>query len=224
MGERPAKDALFDGFSMVAKAMSNGRRAELVDVLAQGERHVEELAAEIGQSVANTSHHLRSLASAGLVTTRRSGTRIYYRLASADVEQLWTAIRDVATAHIASIERLTSDYVGDRDSLQEMSREELSRRLTDGDIILIDVRPRSEYEAGHIAGARSVPIADLASAAPQLPSGTKIVAYCRGPFCVFADDAVRLLRGLDRDASRLEDGYPEWRSNRLPVATGTDRC
>jgi len=222
MGDRLAKDALFDGFATVAKAMANGHRAELIDVLAQGERHVEELASEIGQSVANTSHHLQSLAAAGLVTTRRVKTRIYYRLASSDVEQLWSTIRTVALAHVGRIECLAIDYVGNRDALEEISREELSQRLDDGDLIIVDVRPRAEYEAGHIAGARSIPMEDLASTMSELPSDTEIVAYCRGPFCVFADDAVRLLQSIDRNARRLQDGFPEWRTDRLPVVAGPD--
>lgn len=222
MGDRLAKDALFEGFAGVAKAMANGRRAELVDVLAQGERHVDELASEIGQSVANTSHHLQRLAAAGLVTTRRAKTRIYYRLASSDVERLWSTIRTVALAHVERIESLAIDYVGNRDALQEISREELSHRLEDGNLVIIDVRPRAEFEAGHITGARSIPIGDLASTVRELPPDAEIVAYCRGPFCVFADDAVRLLHDINRNARRLQDGYPEWRADQLPVSAETE--
>ena len=155
MGTRQARTALFDGFAEIAKALASGRRAELVDVLAQGERHVEALANEIAQSVANTSHHLQGLAAAGLVTTRREKNRVYYRLASADVEDLWTTMQAVAAAHLGSIEDLAADYVGNRRALEEISRDELSRRLEDGDIIVIDVRPEIEYAAGHVTGARS---------------------------------------------------------------------
>ena len=221
MGDRAAKNALFDGFAEVAKALANGRRAELVDVLAQGERHVEGLAFEIGQSMANTSHHLQVLAAAGLVTTRREKTRIYYRLASDDVERLWATIRDVAQTHLDHIDELAANYLGNRSALQEISRDELARRLEDGDLIVVDVRPEAEYKAGHVAGARSIPIDELASSVRDLPHDVEIVAYCRGPYCVFADDAVRLLRRHRRTARRLHDGYPEWRSERLPVATGT---
>lgn len=219
MGDRRKKEALFDGFADVAKALANGRRAELVDVLAQGERHVEELAVEIGQSVANTSFHLRVLANAGLVTTRRDGTRIYYRLASDRVADLWSAVRDVAQAHHAEIDALARAYLGPRDTLDQITRDELVARIEQGDVIVIDVRPTAEYDAGHIAGARSIPADRLAREVATLPEGLEVVAYCRGPYCVFADDAVRILRRRGRKARRLEDGFPEWRRARLPVET-----
>jgi rhodanese-related sulfurtransferase/DNA-binding transcriptional ArsR family regulator len=211
VGNRVAKEALFDGFADVAKALGNGRRAEIVDVLAQGERHVEDLAAEIDQSVANTSFHLRVLAGAGLVTTRRERTRIYYRLASEQVAELLAAMTAVATAHRDQIDELASAYLGDRRGLEQISRDELARRLDDGSIVVIDVRPTTEYVAGHITGARSIPIGQLARQLRQLPDDVEVVAYCRGPFCVYADDAVRLLHRRGRRARRLEDGFPEWR-------------
>jgi rhodanese-related sulfurtransferase len=217
VGERAAKDALFDGFAEIAKALANGRRAELVDVLAQGERHVDELADEIGQSVANTSFHLRVLATAGLVTTRRDGTRIYYRLTSDQVLELWTAIRDVAAEHHAELDDLAAAYLGDRSTLQEISRDELVERIAAGDVIVLDVRPTAEYGAGHIPGARSVPIGQLAAGLRTIPRDVEVVAYCRGPYCVMADDAVRLLRARGRTARRLEDGFPEWQRAALPV-------
>ncbi len=217
MGKRQAKEAMFDAFAEVAKAMGNGRRAELIDVLAQGERHVEELATEIGQSVANTSFHLRALAAAGLVTTRRDRTRIYYRLASARVSELWAALRDVAAAHHEQLDELASNYLGDRSTLEQVGRAELAERITAGDVVVVDVRPAAEYAAGHIASARSIPIDRLADSIKQLPAGVEVVAYCRGPYCVFADDAVRLLRRRGRRARRLEDGFPEWRRASLPV-------
>ena len=220
MGDRDAKDALYDGFAEMAKALANGRRAELVDVLAQGERHVDELADEIAQSVANTSFHLRTLAGVGLVTTRRQGTRIYYRLASERVAALWTAMRGVAVEHLATIDALTSAYLGNRRGIDEIGREELARRLRDDTLIVLDVRPTAEYAAGHIAGARSIPLDELAEHVAALPADADIVAYCRGPFCVFADDAVRLLRRRRRRARRLTDGYPEWRDDGLPVESG----
>jgi len=219
MGDRAAKDDLFDGFAQIAKALSNGRRAEIIDVLVQGERHVDELAGEIHQTVANTSFHLRALASVGLVTTRRDGTRVYYRLASDRVAELWSSLRDVAATHVAEIEDLATAYLGHRDALDEISRDELTRRLRDGDVIVVDVRPSPEYAAGHIAGARSVPIGDLKRQLRTLPADIEVVAYCRGPYCVFADDAVRLLRRRGHAARRLEDGFPEWRRAQLPTAT-----
>jgi rhodanese-related sulfurtransferase/DNA-binding HxlR family transcriptional regulator len=217
MGDRQAKDSLFDAFGEVAKALGNGRRAELVDVLTQGERHVEELAGEIGQSVANTSFHLRALASAGLVTTRREGTRIYYRLTSDRVADLWAALRDVTAAHHDQLDDLAAAYLGDRDRLEQIDRHQLAQRIAVGDVVVIDVRPAAEYAAGHIAGARSIPLERLAASIKELPDGVEIVAYCRGPYCVFADDAVRLLRRRGRPARRLEDGYPEWQRAHLPV-------
>ena len=217
MGNRKAKDALYDGFAGIAKALGNGRRAELIDVLAQGERHVDELADEIGQSVANTSFHLRTLADAGLVVTRRDKTRVYYRLASDRVGDLWGAMRDVAAAHHVQIDELAAAYLGHRDQLDEISRTELTVRIAAGDVIVLDVRPAAEYASGHIAGARSIPSDHLARELRHLPADVEVVAYCRGPYCVLADDAVRLLHRRGRSARRLEDGFPEWRHARLPV-------
>jgi rhodanese-related sulfurtransferase len=220
MGDRAAKDALFDGFAEVAKALASGRRAEIVDVLAQGERSVDEIAAEIGQSVANTSHHLRAMARAGLLTTRRDGTRIFYALAGERVAALWGALRDVAAEHVAGIERLTEAYLGDRDALEAISRDELAARLRSGDLIVLDVRPEPEFRAGHIAGARSVPVSELRRNMRALPKDVEVVAYCRGPYCVYADDAVRELSRRGYRAQRLEDGFPEWKHAGLPVAAG----
>ena len=217
MGDRQAKDALFDAFGEVAKALANGRRAELIDVLAQGERHVDELSSEIGQAVANTSFHLRVLATTGLVTTRRDGTRIYYRLASERVGELWAALRDVAAVHLDQLDDLAAAYLGDRSRLEQISREELVERIATGEVVVVDVRPTAEFAAGHIAGARSIPIDELAANIKALPAGVEVVAYCRGPYCVYADDAVRLLRRRGRAARRLEDGFPEWQRAELPV-------
>ncbi len=219
MSTPEAKQALFDGFAAVAKALSSGRRAELVDVLAQGERHVEQLAAQIDQSVANTSFHLRALAAAGLVRTRREGTRVYYRLSSARVAELWDALRDVAAAHHDEMAELSAAYLGERHHFDEVSRRELAERLAAGDVIVVDVRPPEEYAAGHIAGARSIPSDRLAEELRTLPAEVEVVAYCRGPYCVLADDAVRLLHQQGRRARRLQDGFPEWRRARLPVHT-----
>jgi rhodanese-related sulfurtransferase/DNA-binding HxlR family transcriptional regulator len=220
MGDRAAKDELFEALASVAKALGNGHRAEIIDVLAQGDRSVEDLADEIGQSVANTSHHLRSLARSGILTTRRDGTRVYYRLASERVADLWGAMRDVAAAHVADIDRLTRAYLGAPDGVEEITRAELARRLHAGDLIVLDVRPVAEYEAGHVRGARSVPVSELRRHLRELPADTDIVAYCRGPYCVYANEAVRQLRGQGYRAQRLQDGYPEWQRDGLPVASG----
>jgi len=220
MADRDAKDALFDAFAEMAKALASGRRAEIVDVLAQGERSVEELASEISQSVANTSHHLRALARAGLVTTRRDGNRIFYALASERVAELWSALRDAAADHVAGLDRLAAAYLGEGDGIEVIDRGELAARLRRGEVIVLDVRPGSEYEAGHILGARSVPVAELRRHLRALPKDAEVVAYCRGPYCVYADEAVRLLHQRGFQARRLEDGFPEWKRAGLPVASG----
>jgi rhodanese-related sulfurtransferase/predicted transcriptional regulator len=210
VADRLAKDALFDAFASVAKSLGSGRRAEIVDVLSQGERAVDEVATELGQSVANTSQHLQQLLRSGLVRTRRDGTRIYYSLSSPRVAELWAAVRDVAAEHVAELDQLAAAYLGDRAQLESVTQDELARRLQEGDVVLLDVRPEREYEAGHIAGAISVPLTELTRRMRDLPKDQEIVAYCRGPYCVFADDAVRALKQHGFQASRLEDGYPEW--------------
>lgn len=220
MGQHAAKAALYDALSEAAKALGSGRRAELVDVLAQGERSVEELAQEIDQSVANTSQHLQRLLRAGLVQTRREGTRVYYDLAGPAVRALWNALRRAAEEHVEGLEELAAAYVGDRTGLDSMTRDELRNRLRTGDVVVLDVRPPAEFEAGHIRGAVSVPIADLRARLQEIDSGVKVVAYCRGPYCVYADEAVRLLTKAGRDAARLEDGFPEWAAARLPASRG----
>lgn len=220
MGGREAKEALFDAFAEVSKALGSGRRAEIVELLAQGERSVEAVAEQIGQSVANTSHHLRALARGGLVRTRREGTRIFYSLASDHVAALWAALREVAAEHLSGIERLADAYLGDRSRLEAISRDELVDRLRHGDLVVLDVRPEPEFRAGHIKGARSMPIAELRRRLRTLPGDAEVVAYCRGPYCVYADDAVRELRRRGFHARRLEDGFPEWKRAGLPVAAG----
>ncbi len=217
MASGTAKAALFDALASVAQALGSGRRAEIVDVLAQGERSVDELANEISQSVANTSQHLQVLARAGLVRSRREGTRIIYRLASDRVGELWAAVRDVAVRHVAEVSVLADDYLGDRGGVEQLAADELARRLERGDVVVLDVRPEPEFRAGHIAGARSAPLPALDELAETLPKRREVVAYCRGPYCVYADDAVRLLRNRGLKARRLDVGYPEWRRAGLPV-------
>jgi rhodanese-related sulfurtransferase len=209
-GRREAKDALFDGFASVAKALASGRRAEIIELLAQGERTVDDIAGELGQSLANTSHHLRTLARAGLLASRRAGTHVHYRLASDEVLELWWAMRTVATDRLDGIDQLTQDYLGDRDRIETLTREELAARLARGEVVVVDVRPRAEYAAGHLPGAVHVP-PDQLELLDRLPDDREIVAYCRGPFCVYADDAIRRLQREGRQAWRLEDGLPEWR-------------
>jgi rhodanese-related sulfurtransferase len=212
-----AKAALFDALSSVARALGNGRRAEIVDILAQGERPVDELAAEISQSVANTSQHLQVLARAGLVKARRDGTHVYYRLASDRVGELWAAVRDVSSRHVAEVTLLADEYLGERNAVDLVTADELQERIDRGDVVVLDVRPEPEFRAGHISGAWSVPITDLPSRASELPRRREIVAYCRGPYCVYADDAVRLLRERGLKARRLDAGFPEWSRAGLPT-------
>jgi rhodanese-related sulfurtransferase len=208
---------LFDAFASVAAALGSGRRAEIVDVLLQGERSVDDVAAEVGQSVAATSHHLRLLAKAGLARSRREGNRVFYRLASDRVGDLWTAVRDVASRHVAEVSVLAGEYLGERDGIELLSAPELHDRLQQGKVVVLDVRPEAEYRAGHIPGALSAPLEQLESIALTLPKRCEVVAYCRGPYCVYADDAVRLLRARGFRARRLDVGFPEWRRAGLPV-------
>jgi rhodanese-related sulfurtransferase len=218
MADRAAKRALFDGLAGAARALASGRRAEIVDVLAQGERPVEEIAVEIGQSIANTSQHLQQLLRARLVRTRREGNRIYYALADDRVGELWAMLRTVAADHITGIDQLAVAYLGDRDQLPTITRTELRLRQRHRDVLILDVRPAAEYRAGHITGAISAPIDDLSQYLLDLPADVDVVAYCRGPYCVYADDAVRTLIRHGRRAARLEDGFPEWARAGLPVA------
>ena len=217
MSDQVAKGALFDAFASVAAALGSGRRAEIVDVLAQGERSVDELSTEIGQSFANTSHHLRLLARSGLLRSRRDGNRVVYRLASDRVGELWGAVRDVATQHVAEVAVLAHDYLGERAKIEQLSAAELQERLERGEVVVLDVRPEAEYRAGHIAGSLSAPLDQLPSIISGLPRQREVVAYCRGPYCVYADDAVRLLRAQGLSARRLDVGLPEWRRAGLPV-------
>ncbi|MPZ89770.1 MAG: metalloregulator ArsR/SmtB family transcription factor [Nitriliruptorales bacterium] len=222
VGTRAAKNALFDAFASVAKALSSGRRAEILELLAQGERSVEQVAEAIDQSVANTSHHLRVLATAGLVRSRRDGNHVRYRLAGNVVAEFWAALRIVAANQVAEVEWLARAYLGERDEREAIGHEELIRRLDDLEVIVLDVRPRLEYESGHIAGSRSVPLDEFDDALGTLPEDVEIVAYCRGPYCVYADEAVRRLRAAGYRARRLEDGYPEWQRRGLPVTPAPD--
>jgi rhodanese-related sulfurtransferase len=221
MGDRVVKSALFDEFARAAKALASGRRIELLDVLANGERTVEVLAGEVGLTVANASQHLQVLRQAGLVATRREGTWVYYRLAAPEVFGLWRALRTLAASRLAEVERLAAAYLGARDELEPVTREELARRLQDGDdLVVLDVRPAAEYAAGHLPGAVSIPLAELRRRLAELPADREIVAYCRGPYCAFAHEAVAVLREAGVSARRLEDGLPDWEAAGLAVARG----
>jgi rhodanese-related sulfurtransferase/DNA-binding transcriptional ArsR family regulator len=218
MGNRAAKQALFDEFARVGKALASGRRIELLDVLANGERTVEGLARQLGLSVANTSQHLQVLRQAGLVATRREGTSVHYRLAAPEVFDLWRALRTLASSRLAEVERLAAAYLGARDQLEPITRQELARRLEEGDeLVVLDVRPTEEHAAGHLPGAVSIPLAELRERLRELPGDREIVAYCRGPFCAFAHEAIAVLTDAGLTARRLEDGLPEWAAAGLAV-------
>ena len=217
--DRAAKDDLHAQFAQIGRALANPHRVELLDLLAQGERSVEVLATRASISVGLASAHLQALRRAGLVVSRRDGTRIVYRLAGDDVYELRTAVRAVATGRIADAERAARAYMGE--PVEMVSRDELLARVRSGDAVVVDLRPAEEYEAGHIVGAISIPLADLEAHFAELPAGVEIVAYCRGPYCALAPQGVALLRRAGRRARRLEDGFPEWRLAGLPVATGS---
>jgi rhodanese-related sulfurtransferase/DNA-binding transcriptional ArsR family regulator len=217
--KRRFKNELYDQFARLAKAMASGRRLELIDLLAQGPRTVESLAEETEQSVANTSQHLQVLRQSRLVETTRRGNHIHYRLADDHVLRFWTALRIAGEARLAEIGSLVQTFMSDRGALQPVSQAELRRQMEDGQVIVLDVRPESEYNAGHIAGARSMPIDELKSRLRELPKSRRIVAYCRGPYCVFADEAVMRLRASGYKAVLLEGGFPEWRLRGYPVTT-----
>jgi len=219
MGDRELKRALFDEFGRIGRALASGRRIELLDVLANGERTVEVLASEVGLSVANASQHLQVLRQAGLVATRREGTSIHYRLAAPEVFELWRSLRTLAGARLVEVERLAAAYLGARDELEPVTRQELARRLEDGErLVVLDVRPAAEYAAGHLPGAVSIPVGELRRRLAEVPADREVVAYCRGPYCAFAHEAVVLLREKGVSARRLEDGLPEWEAAGLAVA------
>jgi rhodanese-related sulfurtransferase/DNA-binding transcriptional ArsR family regulator len=222
--ERPAvsghgaKTALFDEFAHLAQALANGRRLEIVDVLANGERTVEGLASETSLSVANTSQHLQVLREVGLVRRRRDGNRIHYALRDSEVFDLWRNLRGVAAQHRAEVGQLADAYLGARDSLEPVTRSELLRRLKRGEeLLVLDVRPAEEYAAGHLPSAISIPLAELRRRLRELPRDKEVVAYCRGPYCAFAHKAARVLRQAGFRVRRLEDGLPEWKAAGLPV-------
>ena len=209
MGTRDPKSALFEAIAVMGKAFASATRLELLDLLAQGPRTVEELARASGQSTANTSQHLQALHAAGMVTRAREGTRVRYAIAGDRALRLWLALRDASVAQLAEVERAARDFLGE--DVEAIGREELVARLGRGDVVLVDVRPEEEFAAGHIDGARSIPLDELEQRLAELPADREVVAYCRGPFCAYAHDAVRRIQAAGRSARRLEEGWPEWR-------------
>jgi rhodanese-related sulfurtransferase/predicted transcriptional regulator len=216
VADRREKDALFEAIALMGKAFASPRRLELLDLLAQAPRTVEALARSSDLSTANTSQHLQALHAAGLVKREREGTKVRYSLAGDDTLALWLALRDASATRLAEVERAARAYVGE--DVEAIGRQELIARLGRGDVVLVDVRPGEEFEAGHIDGARSIPLDELHERLAELPAEREIVAYCRGPFCAYAHEAVRRLRAAGRTARRLDEGWAEWRLADRPPA------
>jgi rhodanese-related sulfurtransferase len=208
MGTRQSKEALFEAIAGMGKAFASPRRLELIDLLAQGPRSVDQLARASGQSTANASQHLQALHASGVVTRERDGTRVNYSLAGPDLLRLWLELRDVSATRLAEVERAAREYLGAE--VEAISREELVKRLRGNKVVLVDVRPAEEFDAGHIRGAVSIPLDELDERLAELPADSEIVAYCRGTLCAYAHEAVRRLRAEGRPARRLEGGWPEW--------------
>ena len=217
MSTMTPKKKLFENFARVAKALASANRLELLEALAQGERSVDGLAQASGMSVANTSNHLRIMREGGLVQSRKEGTQVIYSLSDEKVPMLLAGIRYVAERHLAEVERIVRENFNNRDKLTPVRREELLGLVKSGEAMVIDVRPSTEYDAGHIEGAVNIPLELLTQRLSKLPKGQEIVAYCRGPYCMMSFDAVDQLREHGYRARRLEDGYPEWKSEHLPV-------
>jgi len=221
MPDQRVKGELFDQFARIGKGLASGRRIEILDILANGERTVEALSEQVHLTIANTSQHLQILRDTGLVRSRREGTFVRYGLAAPEVYEFWTSLRSLAANRLAGVERLVEAYVGARNGLEPVSRKELYKRLRSGDrLVVLDVRPKDEFEAGHLPGAVSIPLAELERRLKQLPKNREVVAYCRGPYCAFAPEAVRVLNRRGYRARQLEDGFPEWSAAGLPVDKG----
>ncbi|MEO8608815.1 MAG: metalloregulator ArsR/SmtB family transcription factor [Chloroflexota bacterium] len=220
MDHRAFKTEINEQFARIAKAIANPHRLEMVDLLAQGERSVEELAKEASLSIANASQHLQALREAHLVTARKEGLRVYYRLADPTVYQLVQIIRDIAERQLAEVERIVNSYLTERKAMEPVTLNELLARLREPGLVILDVRPALEYVQGHITGARSIPIDELEQRLHELPQEQEIVAYCRGAYCVFADEAIELLTSHGYQARRMQQGYPDWKLADLPTEKG----
>ncbi len=211
------KQQLFTQFARIGKALSNGNRLELLEFIAQGERSVEELSKVSGLTVANTSQHLQQLRQNGLVACRKEGLKVYYRISDNDVLALFGALRGVAERHLDEVQQLVRHFLTSKDSLEPVARTELLERVRDGLVTVLDVRPHEEFAAGHVPGAINIPLSQLEEHFDELEQGHEVVAYCRGPHCILAFEAVARLREKGFSAHRLEDGYPEWQADGLPT-------
>jgi rhodanese-related sulfurtransferase len=220
---RAFKGRLYAQLARIGKALSSPHRLEFLELLAQAERRVESLAVETGLSVANASQHLQILREAGLVETRRQGVFVHYRLADGSVVGLTGAVRTVAERRLAELDKVVREHFSDRQDAQAVRMADLVKRLNSGKVVILDARPENEYEAGHIAGALSAPVETLRKRLKELPRSKEFVAYCRGPYCVYADRAVELLRASGRRARRLEAGLPEWKASGYPVEIGASK-
>jgi rhodanese-related sulfurtransferase len=220
VSHRPFKDRLYAEFASIGKALASPHRLELLDLLGQGERSVEDLAHELQQSLANTSAHLKVLRQARLVESDKRGLNVVYRLSAPEVFELWRTLRDLGTARLAEVDRLVETFLTDRASLMAVDLDQLKRLVATGEVTLLDVRPTLEYRQGHIPDARSIPVEQLEHRLEELPRDREVVAYCRGPYCVFSDEAAQLLQRHGFQVRRFEAGFPEWRAEGLPVATG----
>lgn len=219
MDKRTFKDKAFAELARITNALSNPRRLEIIDLLAQGDKSVETIAQETSMSIANTSQHLQILKAALLVETQREGNFIFYRVASDQVLQIWDLLKSLGFERMAALDKLVDDFRNQKNILESISIETLLERMESGKVLVVDVRPESEFQNGHIAGAVSIPIEQLKKKLASLPKSKQIIAYCRGPFCVYADEAVELLKKNKFNAIRLNEGFPEWKHRELPVET-----
>jgi rhodanese-related sulfurtransferase len=218
---REFKDRLFEQFARIGKALASPKRLEILDLLAQGERTVEEIARETAVPMANASQHLQALKGAQMVESRREGLYAHYRLADEGVFRTWQAVRALGETRLAEIDRVVESYLKDREAMEAVDAVGLMERLTEESAVVLDVRPAEEYRVGHVPGALSVPLASLEAALQTLPKDKEIVAYCRGPYCVFSDEAVRFLNARGYRASRLVEGFPDWRAAGYPIESDT---
>jgi len=217
MNKRQFKDSVYSELARITKSMANPHRLEIIEFLAQGEFSVEKIAEQVHLPIANTSQHLQVLKQAQLVDINRQGNFIYYRLSNNNVFKAWKAVRELGVERIAAIEKVVKEFRKSKFDLETVTIDELLEKLDSGKVTILDVRPESEYKQGHIANAISIPIEELSKRLKELPKRSEIVAYCRGPFCVYADEAVALLTKAGYKATRLEEGFPDWKIQELPI-------